>query len=122
MGSPKRLLGITHVKARRNQKELDIRLAFDDRPPIEAIVSFDAVGRMAQMFGQLASAVRAQYGDDIKVEYDHQWSVHRAPLQEFIIIRFTSFDAEVYTFAVPPIIASRIATRLQEDSSKPRNG
>jgi hypothetical protein len=61
VGRPKTLLGITHAKARRDQKELDIRLAFEDRSSIQAIVSFDAVERLAQMFGQLASAVRPQH-------------------------------------------------------------
>jgi poly(3-hydroxybutyrate) depolymerase len=59
MSSPK-LTGISHVKARRDQKELDIRFVFDGRPPFEATVSFDAVERMAGMFDQLARAVRLE--------------------------------------------------------------
>ena len=55
MGRPKKLLGITHATLRRDQKELEVRFVFDDRSPMVAIVSFDAVERMARVFAQLAS-------------------------------------------------------------------
>jgi|HubBroStandDraft_6_1064221.scaffolds.fasta_scaffold3263152_1 hypothetical protein len=54
---PKRLVSITHVTAQPDQKELVIRFVFDERPALEAMVSFDAVERMARMFCHLASVV-----------------------------------------------------------------
>ena len=39
MSRPK-LLGITHAKARRDQKELDIRFVFDGRSPLEGYGQF----------------------------------------------------------------------------------
>jgi hypothetical protein len=53
----KRLLSITHVTAQPDQKELLIRFVFDERPALDATVSFDAVERMARMFSHLASTV-----------------------------------------------------------------
>jgi hypothetical protein len=54
-----KLLGISHVKARPDKSELDLRFAFEDRSPMVASVSFDTVKRLARMFDQLASAVRS---------------------------------------------------------------
>jgi hypothetical protein len=54
---PKRLVSITHVTAQPDQKELVIRFVFDERPALEATVSFDAVESMARLFSHLASVV-----------------------------------------------------------------
>jgi hypothetical protein len=54
---PKRLVTITHVTAQPDQKELVIRFVFDERPALDAMVSFDAVERMARMFSHLAGVV-----------------------------------------------------------------
>ena len=62
-GKPKRLLSVSHVTARRDQKELIIRFVFDERPAIDAKVSFDTVEQMARMFAHLAVAVDQRQSD-----------------------------------------------------------
>ena len=54
-----KLLGVSHVKARPNQRELELRFAFEDRSPKVVGVSSENVERLARMFDQLASAVRS---------------------------------------------------------------
>jgi hypothetical protein len=60
---PKRLVSITHVTAQPDQKELVIRFVFDERPALDATVSFDAVERMARLFSHLASVVDQPQGN-----------------------------------------------------------
>jgi hypothetical protein len=54
-----KLLGVSHVKARPDKSELDLRFAFEDRSPMVVSASFDTIKRLARMFDQLASAVRS---------------------------------------------------------------
>jgi hypothetical protein len=64
MGRPKKLVGITRATARRDQKELEVRFVFEDRAPMNVMLSFESVERMARMVGQLARSVRFQHEGD----------------------------------------------------------
>jgi hypothetical protein len=59
MNKPSKLVDISRAKSRRDQKELELRLAFADRRPMDVLVSFDDVEKIARFFGQMASSVQA---------------------------------------------------------------
>jgi hypothetical protein len=61
--SEPRLVDITRAHSRRDQRELELRLAFGNRRPMDVVISFDDVEKIARFFGQMANAVRAPDGE-----------------------------------------------------------
>ena len=66
---PKKLVTITHARSHREQKTLIIRLAFEDRKPLTAIVSHDVVEGLARTFNSLATAVRDSRSGASEVDF-----------------------------------------------------
>jgi hypothetical protein len=63
MSKPSKLVNVSRAESRRAQKELELRLAFENRRPMDVVISFDDVEKIARFFGQMALAVRAPEGD-----------------------------------------------------------
>jgi hypothetical protein len=57
--SKARLVDITRANSRRDQKELELRLAFENRRPTNVVINFADVEKIARFFDQMASAARA---------------------------------------------------------------
>jgi hypothetical protein len=62
MSKPSKLVNVSRAESRRDQKELELRLVFADRPPMDVVISFDNVEKIARFFEQMALAVRAPEG------------------------------------------------------------
>jgi hypothetical protein len=63
MSKPSKLINVSHAQSRRDQKELELRLVFADRRPLDVVISFDDVERIARFFGQMSVAVQASDGE-----------------------------------------------------------
>jgi hypothetical protein len=61
--SKPRPVDITRAHSRRDQRELQLRLAFAGRRPLDVVISFDDVERIARFFGQMATAGQPSNGE-----------------------------------------------------------
>jgi hypothetical protein len=62
MSKPSNLVNVSRAESRRDQKELELRLVFADRRPMDVVISFDNVEKIARFFEQMALAMRAPEG------------------------------------------------------------
>jgi hypothetical protein len=62
MSEPSKLVDISRAHSRRDQRQLELRLLFDNRRAMDVVMTFDDVEKIARFFGQMAFAVRAPDG------------------------------------------------------------
>jgi hypothetical protein len=63
MSKPSKLVNVSRAQSQRAQKQLKLRLAFENRRPMDVVISFDDVETIARFFGQMALAVRASQAE-----------------------------------------------------------
>lgn len=120
---PKKLLGITNVKALNTETlEFEITFAFENGPPMPIVTYFPAVEQMLPALAQVATAVREQQRGTAQLavaEDVRECNVEKDRWQDVVIIRFVSLHGVPYTFALPPKGALEIAERLKSEAQKP---